>query len=177
VLISDVTSSTLEPRFLKGEFDVALGFQDATTERQELPGSKRIDLFQESFLVGLPPKHRLARSRGRVSLAQLAKDDWIVPSTEGFLIQACRDAGFEPRIVATTSDPLATRSLIARGLGVGWVASLLAGDYAGVAVRTVTDPIRRRDIYALLPPGDRHPLAKPVVEALIEAAAQLETAA
>ncbi|HEY1777560.1 MAG TPA: hypothetical protein VGG41_15480, partial [Solirubrobacteraceae bacterium] len=62
-------------------------------------------------------------------------------------------------------------------LGVGWVASLLAGDYAGVAVRTVTDPIRRRDIYALLPPGDRHPLAKPVVEALIEAAAQLETAA
>jgi DNA-binding transcriptional LysR family regulator len=177
VLISDVTSSTLEPRFLRGEFDVALGYQDAATERQEFPGAQRIDLFQESFLVALPPEHRLARSRGRVSLAQLAKDDWIVPSTEGFLIQACRDAGFEPRIVATTNDPLATRSLIARGLGVGWVASLLAGDYAGVAVRTVTDPIRRRDIYALLPPGDRHPLAKPVVEALIEAAAQLETAA
>jgi DNA-binding transcriptional LysR family regulator len=173
VVLSDVTSSTLESRLLRGEFDVALGYQDATTERQAVPGAERIDLFQEGFLVGLPPEHRLARSRGRVSLAQLADDDWIVPSTEGFLIQACRDAGFEPRIVATTSDPLATRSLIARGLGIGWVASLLAGDYHGVAIRPVTDPIRHRDIYALLPPGDHHPLATAVVDALIEAASAL----
>src|ERR1700744_550638 len=63
VLISDVTSSTLEPRFLRGEFHGALGSQDPTTERHEFPGARRIDLFQESFLVGLPPEHRLARSR------------------------------------------------------------------------------------------------------------------
>ena len=177
VLLSDVTSGTLEPRLLRGEFDVALGYQDATIERHALPGAQRIDLFQESFLVALPPDHRLARSRGRVSLQQLADDDWIMPSTEGFLTQACRDAGFEPRIVATTSDPLATRGLIARGLGVGWVASLLIGDYAGVAVRPVKDAIRRRDIYALLPPGDRHPLATPVIDAFTAAAAELDAAA
>jgi hypothetical protein len=35
------------------------------------------------------------------------KDDWLVPSTEGFLVQACHDAGFDPRIVSTR----ATRSL------------------------------------------------------------------
>jgi DNA-binding transcriptional LysR family regulator len=172
LLLSDVTSNALEPRFLRGEFDIALGYQDATTGRHELPGAERIDLLQETFLVGLPPEHRLARARDPLSLAQLADDDWIVPSTEGFLIQACRDAGFEPRVVAATSDPLATRGLIARGLGVGWVASLLIDDYSDVVVRPVKDPIRRRDIYALLPPGDRHPFAKPVVDALIDTAAE-----
>ena len=158
--LSELTAANLESRLLAGEFDVALGYQDATSERREIPGAERIDLFQETFLVGLRADHRLAGSTTPISLAKFAKDDWIVPSTEGFLIQACRDAGFDPRIVAVTSDPLATRGLITRGLGVGWVASLLIHDYADAVIRPVKDPIRRRDIYALLPPGDRHPLAK-----------------
>jgi len=175
-LLSDVTSSTLEPRLLGGEFDVAVGYQDAGAERREFPDAQRIDLLQETFLVSLPPEHRLADAPGPVSLAELAEDDWILPSTEGFLAEACRDAGFDPHVVATTSDPLATRGLIARGLGVGWVASLLVNDYGGVAVRPVEDPVHRRDIYALLPPGDRHPLARYVVEALLETTAELELA-
>jgi DNA-binding transcriptional LysR family regulator len=170
VLLSEVTPSTLEPRFLSGEFDVAVSYQDATTERREFQGAQRIDLFQDAFLVGLPPEHRLAGATEPVSLAEFAEDDWIVASTEGFLVQACRDVGFDPRIVATTSDPLATRGLIARGLGVGWVPTLLLGEYSGIAIRPVKEAIRRRDIYALLPPGDRHPLATQVVDTLIETA-------
>jgi DNA-binding transcriptional LysR family regulator len=174
VLISEVTPSTLEPRFLSGEFDVAVSYQDATTDRREIQGAERIDLLEDSFLVGLPPEHRLAGATGPVSLMQFAEDDWVMPSQEGFLVQACRDAGFDPRIVATTSDPVATRGLIARGLGVGWVPSLLIDDYRGVAIRPVKDPLRRRDIYALLPPGDRHPLARQVIDALVEAAADFD---
>jgi DNA-binding transcriptional LysR family regulator len=170
VLLSEVTPSTLEPRFLSGEFDVAVSYQDATTERREFQGAQRIDLFQDAFLVGLPSEHRLAGATEPVSLAEFAEDDWIVASTEGFLVQACRDVGFDPRIVATTSDPLATRGLIARGLGVGWVPTLLLGEYSGIAIRPVKEAIRRRDIYALLPPGDRHPLATQVVDTLIETA-------
>jgi DNA-binding transcriptional LysR family regulator len=176
VLLSEVTPSTLEPRFLSGEFDVAVSYQDATTERRELPGAQRIDLLQDTFLVGLPATHRLAGRAGPVFLAELAEDDWIVASTEGFLVHACRDAGFEPHVVATTSDPLATRGLVARGLGVGWVPSLLIGDYGGIAIRPVKDPIRRRDIYALLPPGDRHPLAGRLLDSLIETAAEFNAA-
>ena len=114
VRLGEVTPSTLEARFLSGEFDVAISYQDATTERRELAGAERIDLMQDTFLVGLPPEHRLARRRpAPISLTELAEDDWIFASTEGFLVQACRDAGFDPRIVATTSEPLATRGLIA----------------------------------------------------------------
>src|SRR3954447_7585542 len=49
VLLREVTPSTLEPRFLSGEFDVALSYQDATTERRELEDAERIDLLQETF--------------------------------------------------------------------------------------------------------------------------------
>jgi DNA-binding transcriptional LysR family regulator len=176
VVLSEVTPSTLEPRLLGGELDVAVSYQDATAERRELEGVERIDLMQDTFLVGLPSDHRLAGAAGPVSLTQLAEDDWIFASTEGFLVQACRDVGFEPRIVATTSDPLATRGLVARGLGVGWVPSLLEDEYDGIAIRPVKEAIRRRDIYALLPPGDRHPLARHVVDALLETATTEVTA-
>jgi DNA-binding transcriptional LysR family regulator len=166
VLLSEVTQDRLEPRFLGGEFDVALGYQDASAERRELPGAERIDLLQDTFLVGMSPQHPLAGPTTPVALSAFAEDDWIVPSTDGFLIQACRDAGFEPRVVATTRDPLTTRGLIARGLGVGWVPTLLLDDYGGVATRPIVEPTGRRDIYALLPPGERHPLARRVVDAL-----------
>jgi DNA-binding transcriptional LysR family regulator len=177
VRLGEVTPTTLEARFLSGEFDVAISYQDASTERRELSGAERIDLMQDTFLVALPPDHRLAGSAAPVSLTELAKEDWIVASTEGFLARACRDAGFEPRIVATTSEPLATRGLILRGIGIGWVPSLLVSDYSDVAIRPVEERIRRRDIYALLPPGDRHPRARQVIDALIETATDFAGAA
>jgi DNA-binding transcriptional LysR family regulator len=177
VLLNEVTPNTLESRFLSGGLDVAISYQDATAERHELPGAERIDLMQDTFLVGLPPEHRLAGTDAPVSLKELAEDDWIFASTEGFLVQACRAAGFDPHIVATTSEPLATHGLIARGLGVGWVPSLLVGAYGGIAIRPVTEAIPRRDVYALLPPGDRHPRARQVVDALIETAAEFDGAA
>jgi DNA-binding transcriptional LysR family regulator len=177
VRLGEVTPSTLEARFLGGEFDVAISYQDATSERRELAGAERIDLMQDTFLVGLPPEHRLAGAASPVSLTELAEDDWIVASKDGFLVQACRDAGFDPRIVATTSEPLATRGLILRGIGIGWVPSLLIGDYSGVAVRPVKERIRPRDIYALLPPGDRHPRARQVIDALVETATDFAGAA
>ena len=176
VRLGEVTPSNLEARLLGGDFDVAVSYQDATTERRELRGAERIDLMPDTFLIGLPPEHRLAGPTAPISLKELAEDDWILASTEGFLVQACREVGFEPRVVATTSEPLATRGLILRGIGVGWVPSLLVGDYAGVAIRPVREPIRRRDVYALLPPGDRHPRARQVIDALVETATEFAAA-
>src|SRR3954468_15792391 len=103
VLLSEVTPSTLEARFLRGEFDVAVSYQDATAERRELEGAERVDLLEDTFMVGLPPDHRLAGATSPISLTKFADDDWILASTEGFLAQACRDAGFEPRTVALTN--------------------------------------------------------------------------
>jgi DNA-binding transcriptional LysR family regulator len=174
VLLSEVTPSSLEPRLLSGELDIVISYQDASAERREFQGTERIDLMQDTFHVGLPPDHRFANTNAPVSLTELAEDDWIFASTDGFLVQACRDVGFDPHIVATTSEPLATRGLIARGLGVGWVPSLVIDEYSGITIRPVKEAIRRRDIYALLPPGDRHPRARQMVTALAETAADFD---
>jgi len=176
VLLSEVTPSTLEARFLSGQFDVAISYQNATEQRRELQGAQRIDLMQDTFLVGMPPQHLLAGSKRTVPLSAFAADDWIVPSTDGFLARACHDAGFVPRVVSITQDPIATRGLIARGIGVGWVPSLLVDDYGGVAIRPIDEPIARRDIYALLPPGARHPLAEHMVDALAQTAGEFAAA-
>jgi DNA-binding transcriptional LysR family regulator len=177
VRLGEVLPSALEPRLLSGEFDIALSYQDASVERREIRGVERIDIIQETFLVGLPPDHPLAQDDGPLALTELAGEDWILPSTEGFLIDACREAGFEPHIVAISQETVSTRGMIQRGLGVGWVASLLADDYRGViAVRPVDGPMRRRDIYALLPPGERHPNVNDVLAALHEAARAFEVA-
>jgi DNA-binding transcriptional LysR family regulator len=170
VLLSEVTASSLEPRLLSGEFDVALGYQDATLPRREMKDVERVDLLQETFLVGLPPDHRLAETTGPIALGDLADDDWILPSTEGFLADACREAGFEPHVVALCQEPVGARGMIARGLGVGWVPSLLAEDQHGIVVRAIDGPMRSRDIYALLPPGERHAHANHVLAALRDAA-------
>jgi DNA-binding transcriptional LysR family regulator len=154
VRLSEVVPGALEPRLLSGEFDV-----------------ERVDLIQETFLVGLSPDHALAEEEGPLALTELAEDDWILPSTEGFLIDACREAGFEPNVVAISAETVSTRGMIQRGLGVGWVPSLLADDYRQViVVRPIDGPMRRRDIYALLPPGERHPNVSDVLVALREAA-------
>ena len=93
-----------------------------------------------------------------------------MPSSDGFLIDACREAGFEPHVVAFSQEPVGTRGLIARGLGVGWVPGLFAEDTHGIVSREIDSPARHRDVYALLPPGERHPHARHVLAALQEVA-------
>jgi len=106
-------------------------------------------------------------------LSEIADEDWILASTDGFIAESLRGAGFEPRVVAITQDPVATHSLIARGLGLGFIPGLLAGDETGITTRSVSGGLRTRDVYALIPPGDRHPLVGEAISALTRAADKL----
>jgi DNA-binding transcriptional LysR family regulator len=56
----------------------------------------------------------------------------------------------------------------------GLMPSLLTGDYSDLAIRPVKEAVPRRDVYALLPPGDRHPRARQVAELLLETAAEFD---
>ena len=74
-------------------------------------------------------------------------------------MRACRAAGFEPRLASITRDQLAIRALVARGLAVTLVPSLLADVFRDLPLRPLAGASPERDVYALLPPGGRHPLA------------------
>ena len=172
VTVAEGRADELPARVRDGELHLAVGFQDAARAPDDHEGLERHDLLRERFLVALPPGHRLA-GQDRVKLADLADEDWIAASPDGIIVRACRTAGFEPRLVSITRDQLAIRALITRGLAVTLAAQLLADAFELAALRPIDGPSPERDVYALLPPGGRHPLAKPMLEALTDTARAL----
>jgi DNA-binding transcriptional LysR family regulator len=133
-----------------GDLHAALSFQDAAAARREHDGTRRHDLTEEPMMLALPPRHRLARRRA-VRLAELAGEAWTAASREGMIVQACRAAGFEPRVTIVTSDPLAIRAVVHAGLAVTLTPRLLAAHLPGVRIADLDGPPPRRSLYALLP--------------------------
>ena len=172
-VVVDEGTSELAARVRSGELHLAIAFQDSARPRQEPPGLERRDLFREQFMVALASDHRLAE-RSEVSLADLSEDDWTAASTDGLIVGACRAAGFEPNLVSITHDQLAIRALIARGLVVTLAPQLLAEAFKDLVLRPIAGTVPSRDVYALLPPGGRHPLVAPTLAALDTTALELQ---
>jgi DNA-binding transcriptional LysR family regulator len=172
VTIDEGTSEQLANRLASGALDLAIAYQDTTWPRSEPPGVKRHHLLHEEFLVALAPDHLRAGQR-EVDLADLRDDDWTAALTDGVIVRACRAAGFEPRLVSITHDQLAIRGLVIRGLAVTLVAELLADPFKDLALRPIARMTVARDVYALLPPGRRHPLVAPTLDALDTEAASM----
>jgi DNA-binding transcriptional LysR family regulator len=123
------------------------------------------------MLAILAASHRLA-GRRQIALRDLADESWMAPATEGMLVDACRAAGFEPRIVIHTRDPLAARAIAAAGLAVSLTPSLLGRiPLPGIVTPTLRGDAPHRTLYAVLPDAGAHPLASPFVDALTAAAA------
>jgi DNA-binding transcriptional LysR family regulator len=171
VQVQEGDSQALAERVRDGELHLSVAFQDAALPRREHEGLERHDVLREPFLAGLAPDHRLA-GRAKVALGELAEDAWSAASTDGLIARACRAAGFEPRIVALTRDPIAIREFIVRGNAVTLVPRLLAPGLDGLAFAQLENG-PERDVYVLLPPGGRHPLVEPTLQALAEVASEL----
>jgi DNA-binding transcriptional LysR family regulator len=172
VNVDEGPAEDLAARVRSGELHLAVAFQDTAVPREHPAGLERRDLMEERFMVALSRDHPLARNEA-VALADLADDDWTAARTDGLIVTACRTAGFEPHLVSITHDQLAIRALIARGLAVTLTPQLLADAFADLALRPIAGPSPTRDVYVLLPPGGRHPLVAPTVEALHAIAAGL----
>jgi DNA-binding transcriptional LysR family regulator len=164
-IVEEGSTADLAERVRRGRLHVAVGFQDAAAPRREHPGTERRDLLREPFLVALWPGHPLAAQEA-VTLDDLAHEPWVAPSDSGMIAAACRAAGFEMRVAMISRDPLANRELIAQGLAVTLVPRLLSSAFTGVELRPVAGPAPERDVYALLPPGERHPLTETLLERL-----------
>jgi DNA-binding transcriptional LysR family regulator len=168
----DEGGDDLPERVRTGELHLALGFEETGRPRDLPPDLERRDLLRERFMVALPPGHRLAQ-RQAVRIADLSDDDWTAALSDGLIVRTCRAAGFTPSLVSITHDQLAIRALILRGLAVTLAPELLADAFDGVALRPIAGAGPTRDVYALLPPGGRHPLAAPILDALTATAAEL----
>jgi molybdate transport repressor ModE-like protein len=159
----------LPGRVRSGELHLAVAFQDAAEPREAHEGLERRDLLRERFTVAMSPRHPLA-GRASVRIADFAGDDWTASVPDGLIVRACRAAGFEPNLVSVTRDQLAVRSLVGRGLAVTLAPALLAEAFDDLACRGIAGPAPERDVYVLLPPGGRHALVAPMLDALAEQA-------
>ena len=169
VHVAEGPTAALAERVASGRLHLGVGFHDAALPPPDHDGCVRTELLDEPFQVALAPGHRLA-GRDRVALAELADDPWTAPSPDGAVVAACRAAGFEPRLVSITRDPLAIRALVVRGLAVALTPRLLASELAGVVVRPLAGSPPRRLVFALGPASGAHELAPTMIEALAGAA-------
>jgi DNA-binding transcriptional LysR family regulator len=114
----------------------------------------------------LPADHRLAGEE-KIALRELADEPWMAPSPDGIIVNACRGAGFEPRLVILTRDPLAQRAVAAAGLAVSLTPRLLERVHLpGIALPALRDPAPHRALYAVLPAEGAHPLARALMREL-----------
>ncbi len=90
------------------------------------------------------------------------------------LVEACEAAGFTPRIMYTSDDPVVTQSMVAAGLGVTSIPSLSLATHRRAGIETTELRDFRRRIYVATygePPDP--PATDAFVRALVEAAMRL----
>jgi DNA-binding transcriptional LysR family regulator len=149
-----------------GRLDAAVCFRDAAAAPPEHDGVAAVELGDDPMVALLPAAHRLA-GRRRIALRDLAGETWMAPARAGLLVDACRAAGFEPRIAIVTRDPLAARAVAAAGLAVSLTPRLTARvPLPGVATPALGADGPRRALYAALPAAGAHPLAARLVREL-----------
>ena len=154
----------LLPRLHAGELDLAVIYASTVLEA-DLGRLDVSPLFDDPYRALLPIRHRLAKARGPLRLADLADETWVGGRVGSawfrILQQACRTAGFEPRTMLATDDHRAVQSFVDAHLGVAVVPGLAASHpLEGVVVRELVDPPMRRVAVARVP-GE--PVAPPVL--------------
>jgi molybdate transport repressor ModE-like protein len=109
------------PLLRSAEIDLAIVFDYSTLPKPSDDRDVELTLLlEESMYVALPREHALAKSK-RVPLTKLADEAWLrgvgSSSCGEVIVQACRDAGFEPRIAFESDEYQVLEGYVAAGLG------------------------------------------------------------
>ncbi|MFJ1793215.1 LysR family transcriptional regulator [Kitasatospora griseola] len=169
------------PMLLDGRADIAVAVEYRGAPRPDDRRLTRLPLYAEPFDAVLPLGHPLAAGSGPVAVAELAAEPWIGPypgnPCHDVVLLACENAGFQPRLVHSSDDFSAVTALASAGAGVALVprSALRGTDLGRVAVRPVDSALATRKVFAATRAGaELHPLIRPVLHALADAAAHLD---
>src|SRR5690606_19198461 len=157
IRVQDAEGDASLPMVLDRQVDVAVAVEYRGASADD-PRLTHLPLYAEPFDAVVPVSHRLADA-AEVPLAVLA----------------CEHAGFQPRLEHSSDDFRAVVALAAADVGVALVprSALRGTDLAGVVVRPVDGAAPTRRVFAAVRRGaEEHPLIRPVLDALGEAAEQ-----
>ncbi len=111
--------------------------------------------------------HALAKQK-EVALRQLAAQSFIFYKgrARDTALEACRKAGFEPRIACESGELETVRALVAAGLGLAIVPQLAAGNLPKtIQAVTIREPKMQRQIAAVWQKGSA---LSPAAQALLK---------
>jgi molybdate transport repressor ModE-like protein len=171
--VADAEPEESLPRLRGGEIDLVLTFDYAILPSVNERDLDRTLVLTESMHVALPKNHELAK-REVVPLLELAEWEWLCgsrPSSCGeVVLQACRDAGFEPQVGFESDDYHVMQGFIAAGLGVTLLPDLALPTLRSDLVVRATDPPAptRRVWAATRSEGSRSPATDEMVEILAQ---------
>jgi DNA-binding transcriptional LysR family regulator len=142
LMIEETNSMSLIRAIVGGRLDVAI-LRPSISDPEEL--SEEL-LTQEELVAALPAAHPLATGKRPLDLARLADDFLILTprnvgiSLHDVALEACRHAGFEPKLGQPAPQIASILSLVAAELGFSLVPSSMAQlNIHGVVLRRLTD--------------------------------------
>lgn len=109
------------------------------------------EVFSEPYVVAFPSRHPAAKQKS-VSLEKLADEPFVRyrGKARDAVLQACRRAGFEPRIVCAARELATVHALVKAGLGVAVLPALAVPDkLPGVKTVPLRSPALKRTIAAV----------------------------
>ncbi|WP_412540260.1 LysR family transcriptional regulator [Longispora sp. K20-0274] len=156
------------PWVREGRADLALSYHFDGPPPGDRSGLRWQPLEEDPLWTVLPRAHALA-GRASVRLSELAGERWVLgcSKTRDILDGYAALAGFEPRILAATTDYFFAQSLVAAGVGVALIpeiALLPPGD--AVVPVALEGPRPVRHIGVATPRRSPHPLAEALLAAL-----------
>lgn len=156
------------PLLRAGELDLLVSESYDDVDPAPVGGLESHRLLTEPLLLALPGAHP---AREPVALETLADAPWIagLAGTQfgAVLEQACRSAGFAPRVVHRADDAVLLHRLIAAGLGIGLLPALACTRSDEVRFAEVAPPAPRRHVDALVRRGAaRRPALAATLDAL-----------
>jgi len=120
-------------------------------------GLERRELMREPMYAAVASGHPLA-DRDAIRLSELRDERWIAGLRDGLIRRACVAEGFEPRLAFQTADPLASRALVAAGLGVTLMPALsVREETPGIRALPVHGAAPWRTVFAVAPAAGRRP--------------------
>jgi DNA-binding transcriptional LysR family regulator len=126
-------------------------------------------ILREEFMAVLPPSHPLAE-RGQLPLTDIAEEPFVhfpravAPALFDQIADACRRAGFRPRVVQEAQEWLTILGLVEAGLGVSLVpASFRRLRWGGVQYRPLGPPREFTDVFVCLRTAPLMPAIVPLV--------------
>ena len=115
---------------------------------------EHIVVQRERFVAALPSRHRLARTRGRIAMRELAREAFVMvpreiaPGLHDVVGALATRAGFAPRVTQEAIQMQTVVSLVSSGMGVAVVPASVANlGRRGVAYREIADPHPRLDLW------------------------------